>query len=279
MTIGGIGGNRSASSSAVSMSSNGTDSYSKSLQKQIADAQKQLQELSGNEEMSAEIKMKKRQEIQKQISDLNMQLRQHQMEERRKAQQERQAKRQPKKEQEKQTGLSKGSMEAMISAEGSLSQAKQQGSVANKMQNSADIRRMEIQRDGGSTKRTANDSAAISSKWDDVEGMEQKSQAATASQMSLLAKARDEISKAGAESSMGTETDKTDKKNSVKTQDQNASSTKTDKNNEAAADISVETVDEAAVSTGLFTEIAADPASPVLSKQSVAIGSNVDVKI
>ncbi|MDE7206837.1 MAG: FlxA-like family protein, partial [Lachnospiraceae bacterium] len=111
MTIGGIGGNRSAGSSAVSMGSNGTDSYSKSLQKQIADAQKQLQELSGNEEMSAEIKMKKRQEIQKQISDLNMQLRQHQMEERRKAQQEKQAKRQPKKEQEKQTGLSKGSME------------------------------------------------------------------------------------------------------------------------------------------------------------------------
>lgn len=53
-----------------SMGSGGTDAYSKSLQKQIMEAQKQLQELSGNENMTPEMKAKKRQELQKQISDL-----------------------------------------------------------------------------------------------------------------------------------------------------------------------------------------------------------------
>ena len=57
-----------------------TDSVSKNIQNQIANAQKQLQELSANENMSAEEKMKKRQEIQQQITDLNNQLRQHQIE-------------------------------------------------------------------------------------------------------------------------------------------------------------------------------------------------------
>ena len=216
MTIGGIGGNGGANAGfgtdAVSMNSRGTDAYSKSLQKQIMETQKQLQELSGNEEMTSEMKMKKRQELQKQISDLNMQLRQHQMEERRKAQQEKQekqAQRKPQKDKDDEAdGLSKGSMRAMISAEGSLKLAKQQGSKANEMQNGADIKRSEIKLDGGSSTRTAGDSAAVSSKWDDVEDMEQKAKAATASQMSFLAKAQDEVSKAA---EAGTKADRTDK--------------------------------------------------------------------
>ncbi len=57
-----------------------TDSVSKNIQSQIANAQKQLLELSANKDMSIEEKMKKRQEIQQQITDLNNQLRQHQIE-------------------------------------------------------------------------------------------------------------------------------------------------------------------------------------------------------
>lgn len=64
-----------------------TDSYSRNLKKQIADAKKQLQEFSSNEEMAPEEKMKKRQELQQRINDLNLQLRQHQMEQRREKQQ------------------------------------------------------------------------------------------------------------------------------------------------------------------------------------------------
>ena len=58
------------------------DSVSKNIQNQISNAQKQLQELSANKDMSIEEKMKKRQEIQQQIADLNNQLRQHQIEQR-----------------------------------------------------------------------------------------------------------------------------------------------------------------------------------------------------
>ena len=194
MTIGGIGGNTNAGVGAIGMGNQNMDSYSKSLQKQIVDAQKQLQELSQNTEMDTETKMKKRQEIQKQISDLNMQLRQHQMEERKKAQQEKQAKNQPKKAEEKESGLSAKSMEAMISAEGSMKQAAVHGSTATQMEDGARIKRTEIKLDGGSSQRTSNDSAAISSKWDAVEGMEQKAKIATASQASLLAEAQSKMS-------------------------------------------------------------------------------------
>lgn len=64
-----------------------TDSYIRNIQDQITNAQKQLQELSSNEDMTLEEKMKRRQEIQQQISDLNVQLRQHRMEQRREKQQ------------------------------------------------------------------------------------------------------------------------------------------------------------------------------------------------
>ncbi len=85
MTINGINGTN------VQMGQMGvnqaTDSYSRNIQNQIANAQKQLQELSSNKDMTQEEKMTKRQELQQQISDLNVQLRQHQMEQRREKQQ------------------------------------------------------------------------------------------------------------------------------------------------------------------------------------------------
>lgn len=63
------------------------DSYIRNSQNQIASAQKQLQELSSNKEMTQEEKMTKRQELQQQINDLNMQFRQYQTEQRREKQQ------------------------------------------------------------------------------------------------------------------------------------------------------------------------------------------------
>ena len=116
-----------------------TDAYSRNIQNQIVNAQKQLQELSSDEEMTLEEKMKKKQEIQQQISNLNMQLRQHQIEQRRERQQ---AKGSPmdemlggtrKKADGRSTGLSKASMTAMISADASMKQAKIQGGVAAQM--------------------------------------------------------------------------------------------------------------------------------------------------
>ena len=85
MTINGVNG-ANTQMKQISMNQ-ATDSYTRNIQNQIANAQKQLQELSSNKDMSLEEKMKKRQEIQQQISDLNVQLRQHQMEQHREKQQ------------------------------------------------------------------------------------------------------------------------------------------------------------------------------------------------
>lgn len=74
MTINGING-ENTQMGQMGMN-RATDSYSRNIQNQITNAQKRLQELSSNEDMTLEERMKKRQEIQQQISDLNMQLRQ-----------------------------------------------------------------------------------------------------------------------------------------------------------------------------------------------------------
>ncbi len=87
MTVNGIGGangNMQAGRSGMKLQK---DSVSKNIQNQIANAQKKLQELSSNENMTIEDKMKKRQEIQQQITDLNQQLRQRQIEQRKEMQQ------------------------------------------------------------------------------------------------------------------------------------------------------------------------------------------------
>lgn len=49
------------------------DSVSKRIQEQITDAQKRMQELSADKDMTLEDKMKKRQEIQQEIANLNQQ--------------------------------------------------------------------------------------------------------------------------------------------------------------------------------------------------------------
>lgn len=159
-----------------------TDAYSRNIQDQIARAQKQLQELSSNENMTLEEKMKKRQEIQQQISDLNMQLRQHQMEQRRAAQ-NRSEKQQAKQQAEsKSTGLSQAGMTAMISAENSIKQAKIQGGVAAEMEGKAGVLEAEIKLD---RVRGADTHA----KEEELAEAGQKAQAATASQLTTLADA------------------------------------------------------------------------------------------
>lgn len=238
MTIGGISGNANggAGSSPISLNT-GDDAYSKSLQNQIADAQKQLQELSQNNEMDPETKMKRRQELQKQISDLNMQLRQHQMEMRRKAQQEKQENQSnnaPQKPEENTAGMSSKSVEAIISAESSLKQAKIQGSTADRLENDAEIKRAEIKRDGGGEKRSIYDGNAISRKWDDVEKLERNADSARVSLSSSLAEAEDEISKANdggsakadEEGKVGVNAEDSEKNNDVSDEEQNAEQAK-----------------------------------------------------
>ena len=162
-----------------------TDSVSKSLQNQIANAQKQLQDLAASPEMTPEDKMKRRQEIQQEITALNQQLRQHQIDQRK----EQQAKKAEKTETTA-NGLSKDSMQAMISAESAMKQAKVQGSVATKMEGRAGILKAEIKQDaarGGDVEKKQKELA------DTLAEVEQKAQAADAAQLTTLARANQEI--------------------------------------------------------------------------------------
>ncbi len=171
-----------------------TDAQSKNLLNQIANAQKKLQELSADEKLSVEEKMKKRQEIQKQINDLNNQLRQHQIELRREAQQE---KSEPKEdifsgsqkageERGKGTGISKAGMEAMISADTAIGQANVQGSVATKLEGRAGVLETEIKLD-------AARGGSVTSKQEELESIKQKAAAAVASQGETLKEAGEKL--------------------------------------------------------------------------------------
>nr|MDE7325420.1 FlxA-like family protein [Lachnospiraceae bacterium] len=154
-----------------------TDSVSKNLRAQIVNAQKQLQELAANKDMEPEEKMERRKEIQQQITDLNAQLRQHEVELRQEKQQQQQAKQSvqsKKQEAEKKAetapggkqgmGMSQGSMEAMISANRSVGQAKIQGKVASAMKARANVLKSEIEHSGRG--------AAVEKKQQDVADIE-----------------------------------------------------------------------------------------------------------
>ena len=171
------------------------DSFSKSINNQIANAQKQLQELSENKDMSMEEKMKRRQEIQQQITDLNNQLRQHQIEQR-KEKQEQAAKSAEKKEsgknENKGAGLSQASMTAIISADAALSQAKVHGSVATKMEGRAGVLEAEIKLD------SAN-GGNVEAKKEELARVQQKAAAAGTSQTDSLASASKDIEEASKE--------------------------------------------------------------------------------
>lgn len=150
MNINGISGNTSGAPQAGAKRA--VDAQSRAIQKQIEDARKRLQEVSVNKDLSAEEKMKKRQEIQKEISDLNMQLRQHQAEVRKQEQEEKRAASEAAKGNQKtageESGFSTEGMQAVLSADASLKQAEVQEGTAKKMEGRANVLAAEIKQDG-----------------------------------------------------------------------------------------------------------------------------------
>ena len=180
-----------------------TDPMVRDLQRQIEDLQNRMKELSSNPELTAEMKAKKRQELQKQISDLEMQLRQRQMEVKREEIAKRQenysmdemlgTKQQTKKSGKQNTGLSSGSMEAMISADTSMKQADVSGSVTRKMEDRAGVLETEIKLDR---------SRGFVAEWKDEALAETQTKAneAASAQMSALAQADKAAEKAVEES-------------------------------------------------------------------------------
>lgn len=79
MGVNGINGMERVDAGQMAMAQ-ATDSVSKSIQNQITSVQRQMQEISAKEDISVEEKMKRRQELQKEISSLNTKLRQHEAE-------------------------------------------------------------------------------------------------------------------------------------------------------------------------------------------------------
>ena len=171
-----------------------TDSVSRNIQSQMEAARKRLQELSSNQELSMEEKMKKRQAIQQEITNLNQQLRQHQMEQRKELQAKRDSLGNTSESNANQggkgSGLSQAGMKAMLSADSSVKQAQVQGSAAAKLKGQANVLKAEIKQDAGTN--TAAKEAELAK-------VEQKAEDAAASQMKTLGevqKAAEEAAKA-----------------------------------------------------------------------------------
>ncbi len=187
------------------------DSISKNIQNQIANAQKQLQELSANKDMSIEEKMKKRQEIQQHITDLNNQLRQHQIEQRKEQQVKKSSmndmlggsKQTTSKVGNQGTGLSQASMKAMISADSAMAQAKIQGSVAGQMEGKAGVLEAEIKLDAA---RGGN----VEKKKEELAEAQQKAAQAESAQMNTLSNANKELEAAAKVDDKDKKTDKKD---------------------------------------------------------------------
>lgn len=197
------------------------DSVSKNIQNQISNAQKQLQELSANKEMSIEEKMKKRQEIQQQINALNQQLRQHQIEQRKEKQQKKDStmndmlgenKKASFNPGKQNAGLSQASMKAMISADSAMAQAKVQGNVATKINGRAGVLDAEIKLDMA----RGND---VEAKKEELAEVQQKAISAETAQLNTLSDANKELEEAArTEQQTGKTEDKdksADKKNNV----------------------------------------------------------------
>ena len=217
MKINGLNGANAPSGGMNMLQTN--DSVSKNIQNQIANAQKTLQELSANKDMSVEEKMKKRQEIQQQITELNQQLRQHQIEQRKEQQAKKSSmedmlggsKQKASKIEKQNTGLSQASMRAMISSDSALEQARVQGGVASKMDGRAGVLEVEIKLDMA----RGND---VEAKKEELAEVQEKAINAETAQMNTLAEANKEIEEAAKAEQQAESADDKDK-NKVATEE------------------------------------------------------------
>ena len=224
-----------------------TDSVSKNIQNQIANAQKQLQELSANKDISIEEKMKKRQEIQQQITDLNNQLRQHQTTQRKEQQAKKSSaddmlggsKKTAPKAGKQSSGLSQASMKAMISADSVMAQAQVQVNVATKMEGREGVLESEIKLDlarGGD----------VEAKKEELAEVEQKAIQAESAQMNTLATANKELEEATKADQKTEKADdkekKTDKKDAVAGEKEDKTVAGTEETENVGANVKNETV-------------------------------------
>ena len=214
MNVNGISLSNTGAQGFKTQNPQGNDSYSKNIQNQIANAQKQMQELGENKEISLEEKMKKRQEIQQQISDLQNQLRQHQIEQRKETQQKKGTSmndmlgggQQVKHSSKGGTGMSSASMQAIISADSSMAQVKVQGAVKKEVKGKAGVLEAEIKLDTGR-------GGDVEKKKEELAKTEEKAQEIENSQMNAISDINKKLNEAAKEDR---EAEKTEEKEKAK---------------------------------------------------------------
>lgn len=189
MNISGV--SEAGSSVKMQMPQSGNDPVSKELERQIAEAKQAMQGLSAAEGKSPEEKMQERQELQKKITNLEQQLRQHQIEQRKEQQS-------AKNEVDELTGadrrqnqdgdeaiFSKEGMNALVSADSAIKQAKVQGRVSGQLDAQAKALRTEIKLDGGRGNAEAKENA--------LADLEQRAASAMQAQGETLAGAAEKL--------------------------------------------------------------------------------------
>lgn len=172
------------------------DSYSKSLQEQINNANEQLQSLGEDKEMSIDEKMKKRQEIQKQITDLQNQLRQHQIEQKKENRQSKGSSmedmlggKHTAKSSKAAKGISTDSMKALISADSAINQVEAGGAVKANLKGEAGILETEIKLDSARGKD-------VEKKQEQLAVLESRNRDVESAQLEVLNRADKELDKA-----------------------------------------------------------------------------------
>ena len=275
MNVNGINANGAGMQSFQMKMNQGTDAVSRNLQNQIMNAQKQIQELGENKEMSLEDKMKKRQEIQQQISDLQTQLRQHQFEQRMKEQKNSSSmndmlggSKQAAKKSKGGTGMSSASMQAIISADSSMNQARVQGAVKSQMEGKAGVLEAEIKIDSAR-------GADVSKKKEELAEVEEKAKNIADSQINTLADANKKLQEAAKADQEAAKTEgkvKTDKKDKVKDKD------KADKTDKESKEVTANESVEDTVKDYIPIDIISEGITTNIEKNELA-GNSVDLKI
>ena len=171
------------------------DPVIKNAESQIEALQKQIQNLAKNEEMDADTKREKRQELMQQISDLKVSIRQRQMELRDKKQQESMAKAAAAKEKKqpdsvkeaKQAGaFTTRGLNAVLSAGNALDISKAQGGLASRLEGRSNVLKTEIELDKAR-------GADISAKSDELSKVSRGAEKAKSNQIGTLGKAVKEL--------------------------------------------------------------------------------------
>lgn len=201
MQIGGVQGAGEAVPASQPPITGAEDAVSKNIKRQISEVQKKIQELAQKQDMGLEEKMKKRQEYNQQIADLNAQLRQHEIEVRQEKQQSKEGSMEDylggKESQDGAQGkdsvsISTEGMEAMISADSTKKQSKVYGHVAKDLQAKVKTLSSEIAMDSS---RGVDTSAKVSAMAD----LEDRMENAVGKQIGTLSKAADEMKEAATE--------------------------------------------------------------------------------